>query len=130
MFLVIKHCCGFWRSLQYKHHLKKIIKDSTSKQNNYVLPARKSLLALWRIHGFSAYGDKDEVKLDVLSGWIRIFYGDELAEDIDLSCRLKTIRMQQAKNFCKCVDNDVHCSFMAPFDTLVYNLSEELPEYC
>ena len=114
------------RKLQAKILKEKII------PKNLESPKTKTLASLWQLHGLSERACTNEERLQLLSEWIEILYGESIAKGVNLNQRLETIMSMHAIANRPYYDDEsgaAHFYFGPPVDCLISELSEELPEY-
>ena len=99
---------------------------------NLEAPKKKTLRSLWQLHGLSERACTNEGRLQLLSEWIEILYGESVAKGINLNQRLTaimSIHERVNRPYYEGESDATHFFFGSPVDGLIMELSEELREY-
>ena len=123
---------NLWETHSDKRKLQaKILKEEIIPKN-LEAPKTKTLDSLWQLYGLSERACTNEERLQLLSEWIEILYGESIAKGVNLNQRLETIMSMHAIANRPYYDGEsgaAHFYFGSPVDCLISELSEELPEY-
>lgn len=115
-----------------KRSLKTEIAGENIKPTNTETPTIKTLESLWQLHGLNEYKYSSAERLELLSKWIEILYGKKIAEGLNLNQRVEAIAIRHVeanRPYYEGKSEALHFSFVSPVDSLMRELSEELPEY-
>lgn len=95
-----------------------------------VAPKKKRLDALWDSCGLSGVATvRDDDAVALIQRWIGILYGDDVARRVDLVTRLHQIADEQSAEEEAAAQVGDSWDFAPPIESLLYQLSNELPEY-
>lgn len=115
-----------------KRSLKTEIAGENINPTNTETPTIKTLESLWQLHGLDEYKYSSEERLELLSEWIEILYGKRIAEGLNLNQRVEAMAIRHAeanRPYYEGKSDAPHFYFVSPVDSLIRELSEELPEY-
>ena len=93
----------------------------------YRVPIYKSIYLLWVKYRVSPWGN--EYDIGTLSAWLKILYGEAVAQDINVSELINDADYRLQKNFAEAMSRGVHISQREKWDMVVDHLSDELPPY-
>ncbi len=121
-----------------KRDLKKELKlcdvnfASALKNTGTNKPNIKTVESLWELHGLDNANFTMDEHIDLLSKWIEILYGEDIAMNIDIRQRVDTIaanRMELNRLYYENHSDGIHYNFAPIFPTMVAIISKELPKY-
>ncbi|WP_299022868.1 hypothetical protein [uncultured Photobacterium sp.] len=95
-------------------------------------PEVKTIENLWRCNGLLESKYSNDEKLSLLNEWIKVLYGYEVANQIDIEGRYNKIISSHVKlntPYYQGVKGAPHFYFGSPFDSLISSLSKELSSY-
>lgn len=97
------------------------------------IPKDNTLYSLWRLYGLDKTFSSDE-RIGLVRDWIDILYGKEVADKLNIEGRVQETMARNAgvsESFHES-SNELHHNcilFMNPVDSVVRDLSKELPSY-
>lgn len=124
----IKHLC---KIRQKKKEIEKEILVLEAEQLSDQVPDVKDVESLWRIHGLDERKYSLTERASLLESWVGVLYGKDVSDKLRLKFRAGVIARRNLRaNQCCYEDMDApHFRFASPVDTLVRQVSEELPAY-
>lgn len=127
-FMYILHLLNTWiERRELKKRLYKYTMDISSMQ----LPKCKTIFELWNFLDLD-YSDNHDALKNILNEWLIIIYGKEISQNVEIESRLKEIAESHGKankDYYDGVPGAPHFTFASPLETLIRNLSDELPNY-
>ena len=121
-----------WDIYKQKQTLKREVADEKTRPSDTELPALKTLDALWQLHGLLESKYSSDERLDLLSQWLEILYGTDVAEDLAIKHRVDAIGARHLKanrSYHEYQYGAAHFNFAAAVESLIRQLSDELFEY-
>lgn len=115
-----------------KQNLKKEITDEEVNPDIASTPKIKTLGALWQLHGLDEYKHSSDERVELLSKWLEILYEKNVVVDLDINNRVKAIaasHVEANRPYYEGQNGAAHFHFVSPVESLIRELSEELPEY-
>lgn len=123
---------NMWEKHIEKRRLKAEILKEKINSKKLEVPNTKTLRSLWHLHGLSERACTNEGRLQLLSEWIKILYGESIAESVNLNQRLEAIMSTHERvnrPYYEGGSEATRFFFGSPVDCLIKELSEELGEY-
>lgn len=127
-FLYLGH---LWSVTSEKRELRRRASRRGSRAK-IAAPEIKTIAALWAVYGLQGVEYEEHDQIEVLLQWLRILYGKDFAESIDLDERLESIKYrhrQANRPYVEGVPGAAHYRFVPAIEVLVNELSQELPYY-
>lgn len=121
-----------WDRYRAWHELKRMIALDPSSAADAESPAEKSIADLWSLHGLNESGSSIDERLELLSKWVAILYGERTATELDIKQRHAAIAERQFKanrSWYEGKEDAFHFMFSPPMRVLIEQLSQELPSY-
>jgi len=119
-------------SYKKKQEISNEINNLKQSTQPYEVPKMKSLEFLWNLHGLDEYKYNTTERITVLKKWITVLYGEEIKSKLNFEARLDEITKRHAEAnipFYQGVEGAAHFHFMSSVDSLIRDLTNELPEY-
>ena len=114
-----------------KKELEKAILVLETESLSGQAPDVKNLESLWALHGLDERECSHDQQISVLCGWIDVLYGENASECLNINTKVGDITGRNLQANLRCYE-DVdapHFRFASPVDSLVRQVSEELPLY-
>jgi hypothetical protein len=115
-----------------KRDLEKEIKLCDLNLESTNKPNIKTVESLWELHGLDDNKYTMDECIDLLSKWIKILYGADIAMNINIRQRVDTIatnRMELNRPYYENHSDGIHFHFGPIFPSVLSLISKELPEY-
>jgi hypothetical protein len=128
----ILYILTLWELLQKRHELKMNIKALEAESLSDDVPDEKTLGSLWWLHGLEDRDYSCDERVSLLDTWISVLYGEDAATNLRLQSRVAKIAEQNYKvnlPYAQGKEGAAHFILASPVDTLLRQLSEELPLY-
>lgn len=129
----IAHIMDLWELRQDKKKTRNLIDAAQTDTAPIEVPDEKTLEALWSLHGLpDGYRFSVDERLGLLNEWIEILYGKVVAKNLNLESRLDTMYERHADanhSWYMREEGAVKFFFPPEFDTLLQQLTKELPPY-
>jgi hypothetical protein len=117
---------------QKKKELEREIREIETESLSGQVPDEKDVESLWRLHGLDERECSLDMRLTLLDAWISILYGKGVSENVGLRSRGEGIaerRFNINLPYYQGKEGAPHFLLASPVDTLVRQLSDELPPY-
>jgi hypothetical protein len=115
-----------------KRDLEKEIKLSDLNFGSTNKPNIKTVESLWELHGLDDSKYTMDECIDLLSKWIKILYGVDIAMNVNIRQRVDTIaanRIELNRAYYEKHGDGMHFHFAPIFPSVLSLISKELPEY-
>jgi hypothetical protein len=95
------------------------------------VPDSKDVESLWRLHGLDERKYSLDERMSLLSSWIDILYGKDVSQKLNLKSRVAEIADRSLKANLRCYEDmgAPHFRFASPVNSVVYQVTKELPLY-
>jgi hypothetical protein len=132
---------GPWKALHpfaYRREQRKFQKDQRWLEQRIATirgeapprsPSKKTLYALWDSCDLTGVAIGLDAGATLIGKWIAVLYGDDTARRINVLYRAHQVAAEQAEQETAGAEVGDMWDFAPPIETLLYQLSEELPEY-
>jgi hypothetical protein len=127
----IAYMINIWSTYKIKRELKKEIKSCDLNYISAQSPNIKTLESLWELHGLDDKYTNDEC-IELLSAWIKILYGADIATNINICQKIDIISENRAELNRPYYENrkeGIHFHFAPVLPSVITLISKELPEY-
>lgn len=127
-----------WHPFAYRRELRRARQDKAWLEAQIAAieaepppkaPEKKTLYALWDSCNLTSVAIGLDEGASLVSKWIAILYGDDTARRINVLYRAHQVAAEQEKAAATADQVGVHWGFVPPIESLLYQLSSELPEY-
>jgi hypothetical protein len=115
-----------------KRDLEKEIKLCDLNLESTNKPSIKTVESLWELHGLDDNKYTMDECVDLLSKWIKILYGADIAMNVNIRQRVDTIaanRIELNRAYYENHSDGIHFHFGPIFPSVLSLISKELPEY-
>jgi hypothetical protein len=127
----IAYMINIWSTYKIKRELKQMIKLCNLNCISTQSPNIKRLEYLWGLHGLDESYTHNEC-IDLLSVWIKILYGADIASNINIRQKIDTIcakRVELNRPYYENRMEGTHFHFAPVLPSVITLISNELPEY-